>query len=133
MGGDFGETVLKTDRPELPDALIFGDSFTNALETLLYASFDETRILDLRHYTDMSLKEYVDTYRPDVVLCIQNDTFYYTAGGNQRRVGGMSGTTGPGRPAGPWIEERLWQRKRGKDQCDADPGPEKDPLYRPVL
>ena len=82
MGGDFGETVLKTDRPELPDALIFGDSFTNALETLLYASFDETRILDLRHYTDMSLKEYVDTYRPDVVLCIQNDTFYYTAGGN---------------------------------------------------
>ena len=51
MGGDFGETVLETNRPNLPDVLIFGDSFTNALETLLYTAFDETRILDLRHYT----------------------------------------------------------------------------------
>lgn len=82
MGGDFGETVLETGRPELPDVLIFGDSFTNALETLLYASFDETRILDLRHYTDKSLKDYIAEYRPDLVLCVQNDTFYYTATGN---------------------------------------------------
>lgn len=82
MGGDFGETVLETNRPDLPDALIFGDSFTNALETLLYASFNETRILDLRHYDGMTLKEYLDQTRPDVVLCIQNDTFYYLGGGN---------------------------------------------------
>ena len=82
MGGDFGETILETDRPDLPDALIFGDSFTNALETLLYASFDETRILDLRHYTEKSLKDYISEYQPDIVLCIQNDTFYYTTTGN---------------------------------------------------
>ncbi|MDY3985905.1 DHHW family protein [Dysosmobacter sp.] len=82
MGGDFGETILETDRPDLPDVLIFGDSFTNALETLLYASFDETRVLDLRHYKDMSLKDYISAYQPDIVLCIQNDTFYYTATGN---------------------------------------------------
>lgn len=82
MGGDFAETVLETDRPDLPNALIFGDSFTNALETLLYASFNETRILDLRHYDGMSLRAYVDTYRPDIVLCVQNDTFYYLGGGN---------------------------------------------------
>lgn len=82
MGGDFGETVLETNRPDLPDALIFGDSFTNALETLLYASFDETRILDLRHYEDMSLKDYISEYQPDIVLCVQNDTFYYTTTGN---------------------------------------------------
>lgn len=82
MGGDFGETVLETGRPELPSALIFGDSFTNALETLLYASFDETRILDLRHYDEMSLRDYIDRHRPDVVICIQNDTFYYLGGGN---------------------------------------------------
>lgn len=82
MGGDFAETVLETGRPELPDALIFGDSFTNALETLLYASFDETRVLDLRHYDAMSLRAYIDTYRPDIVLCVQNDTFYYLGGGN---------------------------------------------------
>lgn len=82
MGGDFGETVLETDRPELPDVLIFGDSFTNALETLLYASFDETHILDLRYYTDKSLKDYISDYQPDIVLCVQNDTFYYTTTGN---------------------------------------------------
>ena len=82
MGGDVGETVLRTDRPELPNALIFGDSFTNALETLLYASFDETRSLDLRYYTDMTLKDYISAYQPDVVLCVQNDTGYYTTTGN---------------------------------------------------
>ncbi len=82
MGGDFGETVLETERPELPDVLIFGDSFTNAMETLLYTAFDETRILDLRHYTEKSLKDYITDYQPDIVLCVMNDTFYYTPTGN---------------------------------------------------
>lgn len=82
MGGDFGETVLETNRPELLKALIFGDSFTNALETLLYASFDETRVLDLRHYTEQSLEAYIADYQPDIVLCVRNDTFYYTPTGN---------------------------------------------------
>lgn len=82
MGGDFGETVLKTDRPELPKALIFGDSFTNAMEPLLYTAFDETHILDLRHYQEKSLAEYVTDYQPDVVLCVLNDTFFYTPTGN---------------------------------------------------
>lgn len=82
MGGDFAETILATDRPELPDVLIFGDSFSNALETLLYTAFDETHILDLRHYKEQSLKDYIADYQPDIVLCVQNDTFYYTTGGN---------------------------------------------------
>lgn len=82
MGGDFGETVMKTNRPELPNALIFGDSFTNALETLLYASFNETHMLDLRHYKGGSIRDYIAEFRPDYVICIQNDTFYYTPTGN---------------------------------------------------
>ena len=82
MGGDFGETILKTGRPELPRALIFGDSFTNAMEPLLYTAFDETRILDLRHYTDQSLADYIADYQPDIVLCVSNDTFFYTPTGN---------------------------------------------------
>ena len=82
MGGDFGETILDTDRPELPNVLVFGDSFTNALETLLYASFNEMHSLDLRYYTEQSLKDYIAAYQPDLVLCVQNDTFYYTEGGN---------------------------------------------------
>lgn len=82
MGGDKAETVIRTNRPELPDCLVFGDSFTNALETFLYTSFDETRSLDLRHYTEMGILEYVQTYQPDVVICMQNDTVYLLPEGN---------------------------------------------------
>ena len=82
MGGDFAETILETNRPELPDVLVFGDSFTNALETLLYNSFDEMRSLDLRHYTDKTLRDYITDYQPDIVICVMNDTFYYTQTGN---------------------------------------------------
>ena len=82
MGGDYGETILETNRPELPDVLVFGDSFTNALETLLYNSFDEMRSLDLRHYTDKTLRDYITDYQPDIVICVMNDTFYYTQSGN---------------------------------------------------
>ena len=76
MGGDVGETIIRTDRPELPKVLIFGDSFTNALETLLYASFDETHSLDLRHYTAQSLWDYIEEYQPDIVLDVRDDSMW---------------------------------------------------------
>lgn len=82
MGGDVAETVIETDRPGLPSCLIWGDSFTNPLETLLWASFDETRSLDLRHYNAMTLSDYIDRYRPDVVICLRDDTAWLDAGGN---------------------------------------------------
>lgn len=82
MGGDIAETVIRTNRKELPSLLIFGDSFTNPLETLLYRNFDETRSLDLRHYDKMPLSAYIDAYRPDVVLCVRDDTSYLLFDGN---------------------------------------------------
>lgn len=82
MGGDIAETVIATNRPELPSILLFGDSFTNAVETFLYTSFDETRSLDLRHYTGMALTEYVRMYRPDIVVCLRDDANYLTETGN---------------------------------------------------
>lgn len=72
MGGDIAETVIDTDREELPSVLIYGDSFTNAVECVLYLSFDEMRSLDLRHYKDMTLGEYIRTYEPDVVICVRD-------------------------------------------------------------
>ena len=72
MGGDIAETVIRTDRPALPSVLIFGDSFTNPVECLAYYSFNELRSIDLRHYTAQSLRDYVDAYRPDVVLCVRD-------------------------------------------------------------
>ena len=72
MGGDIAETVIDTGRPELPSLLIYGDSYTNALETLLWYSFDVTRAVDLRCYQGRSLADYIQEYQPDVVLCIRD-------------------------------------------------------------
>lgn len=72
MGGDIAETVIQTNRPELPNVLIFGDSFTNSVETLAYNSFNEMRTIDLRHYKEMSLNDYVKLYKPDIVIGIRD-------------------------------------------------------------
>lgn len=81
MGGDVAETVIQTGRPELPKCLIWGDSFTNALETVLWTSFDETRSLDLRYYTTKTLSEYIAEYQPDVIICLRDDTAYLDLNG----------------------------------------------------
>lgn len=72
MGGDIAETVIQTQRPDLPSVLIYGDSFTNAVEVFAYYSFDEMRSIDLRHYKAMALEDYIEVYKPDIVLCIRD-------------------------------------------------------------
>ena len=72
MGGDVGETVIETNRPGLPSILIYGDSFTNPVECLAYYSFDEMRSIDLRHYKDMTLADYIQTCQPDIVVGIRD-------------------------------------------------------------
>lgn len=82
MGGDQAETIIKTNRPDREKLLIVGDSFTNAVEPLFYYHFDETRSLDLRYYNEMSLVEYIKSYRPDRVIMIRDDLNYATLEGN---------------------------------------------------
>lgn len=82
MGGDIAETVIETGRPWLPDCVIFGDSFTNALETVLYASFDTMVAVDFRHNKDKTIYDYIDEYKPDVVICLRDDTATLSADGN---------------------------------------------------
>lgn len=72
MGGDRAETVIDTNRPDLPDILIYGDSFTNAVECLAYYSFDTMTSIDLRHYDEMTLAEYIEIHKPDIVICIRD-------------------------------------------------------------
>lgn len=72
MGGDIAETVIDTGRDELPSLLIYGDSFTNPVEGLMYYSFDEMRTVDLCHYKDMTLADYIALYQPDVVVGIRD-------------------------------------------------------------
>jgi hypothetical protein len=72
MGGDIAETVIDTDRDDLPSILVYGDSFTNAVESIIYYSFNEMHSLDLRHYSDMTLGEYIEQFKPDYVVCIRD-------------------------------------------------------------
>ena len=71
MGGDIGETVIETNRPDLPDILIYGDSFTNAMECILYLSCDTMYSLDLRHYSG-TVSDYITGHEPDYVICIRS-------------------------------------------------------------
>lgn len=82
MGNDFAETIICTHREQLPSALIFGDSFTNAMETLLYTAFNETRSIDMRYYTEKTLREYIAEYQPDIVICIRDDAAFFLETGN---------------------------------------------------
>lgn len=82
MGQDFAETIICTNCEHLPNALIFGDSFTNAMETLLYTAFNETRSIDMRHYTEKTLRKYISEFRPDIVICIRDDTAFFVETGN---------------------------------------------------
>ena len=82
MGGDRGETVIETHRPELPSILIVGDSFTNPVEALCVYSFNEVRSLDFRHYEEMSLTEYLRAHPTDLVLVIRDSLNYLGDVGN---------------------------------------------------
>ena len=82
MGGDIGETIVKTNRPELPKILIVGDSFTNALEPLAIFDFDEMRSLDYRHFDGAALSDYIRAYRPDYVLILRDDVSCLNRTGN---------------------------------------------------
>lgn len=72
MGGDIAQTTIETGREELPSVLIYGDSFTNALECILYLSFDRMDSLDLRHCEGMSLTDYIRETRPDYVVYLRD-------------------------------------------------------------
>lgn len=82
MGGDIAETVIDTGRETLPNVLLFGDSFTNPVETLLYMNFNKMFVLDLRHYNKKTLYEYIEEIKPDIVLSLRDDTSYLTTEGN---------------------------------------------------
>ncbi len=82
MGGDHSEIIIDTNREGLPNLLLFGDSFTNALEPLLYYHFNQTRILDLRHYKKMDLYEYINLHKPDIVIMVRDDLNYGNLNGN---------------------------------------------------
>ena len=83
---DIAETIIDTGREELPTLLLYGDSFSNPLECLLWRDFNVTYCVDFRYETEKTLDDYLEEYRPDVVLCVRDETTFLSADGN--------GTTG---------------------------------------
>lgn len=82
MGGDLAQTLLDTHRDALPSVLLYGDSFTNAMECVLYLSFDQMYSLDLRHYHEESLEDFISRIQPEVVICLRDYEALTYAGGN---------------------------------------------------
>lgn len=72
MGGDVPRTSVETDRPSLPSVLIYGDSFTNAVESVAWYSFDRMESVDLRYYKEKTLDEVIAETKPDYVVCIRD-------------------------------------------------------------
>lgn len=72
MGGDIALTEIDTMRDELPSILVYGDSFTNAAECILYYGFDKMYSIDMRHYRETTLGEFISEYKPDIVVCIRD-------------------------------------------------------------
>lgn len=72
MGGDLSESVVETEREGLPRVLIYGDSFTNALECVLWESFDVLYAYDFRHYDGETVEEVIARLQPDVVVCVRD-------------------------------------------------------------
>ena len=74
MCGDIGNTVIDTNRDELPSILYIGFSFTNALETLSVYNFNRVESIDPRHW-DGNICEYIKTTKPDYVVIIRDDIY----------------------------------------------------------
>jgi hypothetical protein len=72
MGGDVAQTEIDTGREDMPTVLIYGDSFTNAVECILYLSCDKMYSLDMRHYTGGTVSEFIEKTRPDYVVCLRD-------------------------------------------------------------
>lgn len=82
MGGDYAVTKIDTGRGELPDILVYGDSFTNAVESILWGGAGTMTSIDFRGYDGMTLEKYIAEYKPDFVICIRDYSALLTLDGN---------------------------------------------------
>lgn len=67
MDGDNGNTVVKTYREDLPNILIIGCSYSNALEVLAVYNFNEMHSIDPRYFEE-DIAEYIKKNRIDHVV-----------------------------------------------------------------
>lgn len=80
-GGDDGEVIFDTGRPERENLLVIGESYDNPLLKPLAAHYNQTFSIDLRNYehymgSPFSFDAYLQEHEIDRVLLIGNVNFY---------------------------------------------------------
>lgn len=74
ISGNKPNTVVKTNREELPNILIIGYSFTNPLEVIATYNFNEMHSIDPRYYKN-NINDYIKEKKPDVVVIVRDDLY----------------------------------------------------------
>lgn len=79
MGGDRKNALIKTNREELPNILILGHSYTNALEVMAVYNFNEMHSIDPRLF-DGNIGDYIRNNDLDYVVVIRDDMYVGSKG-----------------------------------------------------
>ena len=72
MGGDLANTVIDTNRDDLPSILYIGYSYTNPLEMMSVYNFNRMESLDPRHWSG-SICQYIEESKPDYIVIVRDD------------------------------------------------------------
>ena len=83
-GGDFGEIVYDTGRPEKENLLILCNSYGTMVRQLIAAHFNKTYVVDTREYKNqtghsLKIEQYIEEHEIDKVL-ILGDVSYFLHG-----------------------------------------------------
>lgn len=84
MEGDVGYGQLKTDNEKGLKLLIYGDSYTNALETVLAPYCGKLTSFDFRYGNPEDFMEEVKSGDYDYVLCVRDSSMYLKKSPNGR-------------------------------------------------
>lgn len=77
MDGDYGNTVVDTNRDELPNVLIIGYSMTDALELMAIYNFNEMHSIDPRAFSG-SMCDYIVSNDIDYVIVVDDIDYNVT-------------------------------------------------------
>ena len=79
MEGDISNTVIETDRKDLPNVLYIGLSYSNPLEMMSVYNFNRVESIDPRYWNG-SVCQYISESKPDYIVIIRDDIYDGKAG-----------------------------------------------------
>ena len=79
-GGKALVRIINHKSPNNKKILILKDSFAEPVFSFLSLDFKETRAIDVRCWKNIKLKQYIDKYKPDVLLFLHTPSSLYDDG-----------------------------------------------------